>query len=58
VHSSHFLDGSPTAAACEGNENREVVLAERLVPNLYSKVSAVILDGTIVESCISTAVHR
>jgi hypothetical protein len=58
MRSSHFLDGGPVMAACEGNENWEVIQAERWVLNLYSKVSTVVLQGTVVEACISTTVQR
>jgi hypothetical protein len=50
VHSSRFLDGSSTVAACEGNENWEVIQVERRILNLYSHVSAAVLHGTIVDS--------
>jgi hypothetical protein len=55
---SRFLDGGPTVATCEGNENWEVVQTESRVLNLHSKVSAAVLHRTAVEYCISTAVHR
>jgi hypothetical protein len=58
VHSSRFLDGSPTVVACEGNENWEVIQVKRWVLNLYSKVSIAVLHGTTVEACVSTTVHR
>jgi hypothetical protein len=58
VRSSRFLDGSPTVIACEGNKNWEVIQPKRHILNLYSKVSAAVLYGIVVEACISTTVHR
>jgi hypothetical protein len=57
VCSNHFLDGGPAVAACKGNENWQVIQAERQVLNLYSKVSVAVLHGTAIDSP-STTVHR
>jgi hypothetical protein len=56
VHSRRFLDGNLAEAVCEGNKNWEVIQTERRVLNLYSKVSAGVLYGTVVEACISIVV--